>query len=453
MTEQGRKIGQADRSLTVAALLGLVRAARVSKRFFMKLSRAERPSQQGRKIRGVDAPLRSRLRSVLATEPRASASGGRSKGDRVTDQPAGPVVLLTTNLARGGAEAQVALLAQSLQRRGWGVVVVSLLDPTAFQMELTAAGIPVHSLRMKPGRPNPLAVARLAAIIRQIRPRVLHSHMFHANLMARLMRLVFPIPVVISTLHSTAESSRHSTGTRWRDWAYRATDALADTTVAVSQAVAERHAAARAVPRARLRVIPNAVDAEQFRPDAVRGRPLREELGAGSDFVWLAAGRLMWKKDYPTMLRAAASLPTGTLWIAGAGPLEAELTALARELGARARFLGARDDLASLMNAADGLVLSSVVEGLPMVLLEAAASGLPCVTTDAGGARDAVLDGETGFVTTPGEPQALAAAMRRLMDLPTPARQGMGEAARQLALARFDLGQITSQWERLYRQA
>lgn len=136
----------------------------------------------------------------------------------------GPVVLLTTNLARGGAETQVALLALSLRQRGWPVSVVSLLDPSAFQAELSAAGVPIHSLHMHPGRPDPLALARLAVLLRKLRPRVLHSHMFHANLLGRLAHLAFPVPVVISTLHSMAESSRHSTGTRLRDWLYRATD-------------------------------------------------------------------------------------------------------------------------------------------------------------------------------------------------------------------------------------
>jgi glycosyltransferase involved in cell wall biosynthesis len=152
------------------------------------------------------------------------------------------------------------------------------------------------------------------------------------------------------------------------------------------------------------------------------------------------------------MLRAAAQLRTGILLIAGAGPLEQELAALARELRVRVNFLGVREDLPALMNAADGLVLSSVVEGLPMVLLEAAASGLPCVTTDAGGARDAVVDGQTGFLAPCGNPEALAAAMARLMELPGVARHEMGQAARERALARFDMRAITSQWEQLYRE-
>jgi glycosyltransferase involved in cell wall biosynthesis len=357
-----------------------------------------------------------------------------------------PVVLLTTNLARGGAETAVANLAVSLARRGWPVHVVSLIEPSAFQAELAAAGVPLHSLQMRPGRPNPLGVARLLAILRQVRPRVLHSHLFHANLLARAIRLVFPVPLVVSTLHSMAESSRRSADVRGRDWLYRLTDPLADVTVAVSEAVAERHASARAVPRARLRVIPNGVDTGRFRPDPARRARTRAELGLGEEFAWLAVGRLMWKKDYPTMLRAAVKARSGVLLIAGAGPLEDEL----RALGTGARFLGPREDIPALMNAADGLLQSSVVEGLPMVLLEAAASGLAAVATDVGGVREAVLDQCTGFLAPPGDPDALAAAMSRLSALPAEDRGRMARAARQLALDRFDQGLVTARWEQLY---
>lgn len=379
------------------------------------------------------------------------------------------VTLLSTNLARGGAETQVAQLAGALDRRGWTVSVVSLLDPSAFEAELTASGVRVFSLRMLPGRPNPLALLRLAAILRESRPHIVHAHLFHANLLARAIRLVCPAPVVISTIHSIAESgrasgarrafaSRQSTAMRHRDWLYRITDPLADATVSVSAAGAERYASIRAVSRRRLRVIPNAVDTTRFQPDAQRRARTRSALGIGYQFVWLAAGRLMWKKDYDTMLRAMArrrtALPAAlgeeVLLIAGEGPQHAELHSLAGELGANVRFLGARDDMPDLMNASDGLLLSSVVEGLPMVLLEAAATGLPCVATDAGGVREAVLDGHTGYVVRPADPAAFAEAMARLAQLPAEARQRMADAAREHALARFDLAVVVEQWERLY---
>lgn len=365
----------------------------------------------------------------------------------------GPVVLLTTNLAPGGAETQVALLAQALRQRGWTVHVVSLLEPSAFQEDLARAGAHLHSLDMKPGVANPLALARLAAILRRVRPAVLHCHMFHANLLGRLARLLLPLPRVISTLHSLAESSRRSPDFSHRDRLYRLTDPLADLTVAVCQAAAGRHAAARAVPLQKLRVIPNGVDTTRFRPDESRRQAARGALGVSEEFVWLAAGRLMWKKDYPSMIRAAAKRSGRILYIAGTGPQEAELRALASELNADVRFLGLRADLQELLNAADALVLSSTVEGLPMVLIEAAASGLPCVATRAGGAGEVVADGLTGLLTPCADSESLAAAMDRIESLQPGERFEMGRAARALALERFDINAVASQWERLYREA
>ncbi|HWR54476.1 MAG TPA: glycosyltransferase [Bryobacteraceae bacterium] len=350
------------------------------------------------------------------------------------------IVLLTTNLARGGAEAQVAQLAAGLLRRGHEAAIVSLLEPSAF-----TDTAPVESLGMSEGVADPRGMTRLVAILRRRRPQVLHSHLFHANLMARFVRLVCPVRAVVSTLHSISESGRASTNVSRRDRLYRLTDPLADAAVAVSKAVADRHAAARAVSPAKLRVIHNGVDTGLYHPDeAVRER-VRAELGIRSEFVWLAVGRLMWKKDYTTLLSAFSSVP-GTLLVAGEGPQEAELRAAA---GLNVRFLGARGDVPALMQAADAFVLSSVVEGLPVVLLEAAASALPCVATDVGGVRE-VVPGP--FVVPPGDSAALCEAMRRIMLMRDEERRAIGEALRALAQRQFDIETCVSEWEALYRE-
>ncbi len=359
------------------------------------------------------------------------------------------VVLLTTNLARGGAEIQVSQLARRLHERGWDVSVVSLLKPSALEKELRAMGIPVWSLDA--GR-NPLALARLVALLHRLKPQVVHAHMFHANVAARLARLLCPVPVVISTIHSLAESGRRSKRIRGRDWLYRTTGSLADRVVCVSAAVAERHLAAGAVSRARTLVIPNGVDTARFHPDAAVRKEARAALGLGREFAWLAAGRLMWKKNYPLMLEAAARVHGATLLIAGDGPDRQELEKLAGRLGVGARFLGPRDDMPGLMNACDGLVMSSAVEGLPLALLEAAASGLPQVAAGVGGVAEAVIHGKTGFVAAPGDPEALAAAMGRLEAMPADERAAMSRAAREHALAHFDLDAVTGRWERLYEE-
>ena len=369
----------------------------------------------------------------------------------LTGSPAG-IALLATNLARGGAETQVALLAAGLRRRGWEVSVISLLKPPAFEQELASAGVPVFSLNMQPGVWNPLGLVRLGIILRKLRPQILHSHMFHANLLARAVRLACPVPVLISTLHSVAESARGSEKVRPRDWLYRLTDPLADVTVAVSDAVAARHASVRAVSARRLRVIPNGVDTTLFRPDAARRERMRQLLGLGQEFTWLAVGRLMWKKGYTTLLRAFAGLGGGILLVAGAGPLDTELRRLAGDLGADVRFLGERQDVADLMSACDGFVHASLVEGLPLALLEAASSGMACVATDVGGVSEIIVHERTGYLVSPGVPEALGAAMSRLMSLSGEQRRKLGLAARDRVVARFETGVVLTEWEELYRE-
>ena len=362
------------------------------------------------------------------------------------------VVLLTTNLAEGGAERQVASLARGLVSRGWETQVISLVEPSAFQEELRAAGVPVFSLRMQPGCPDPKGYLRLLELLRRIRPQILHCHMFHANLLGRLSRLLCPVPVLISTLHSMAETGQASHSMFWRDKFYRWTDSLSGVTVAVAQAVAERHADAGAVRRSKLRVIPNGVDTTLFRPDAERRRLARRALGFGDEFLWLAAGRLMWKKGHGVLLEAFASVSQGVLLIAGSGPLEERLRQRAEELGVNVRFLGHRRDMADLMRACDAFVHASVVEGLPMALLEASATGVPCVATRAGGAGEVVIHGLTGFLVEPGDPASLAGAMKKLAAMPAEERRRMGEAARAHVLARFEIESVISQWEALYRE-
>ena len=338
------------------------------------------------------------------------------------------IVMLSTNMARGGAETLVAQLSIRLRGRGHNVQVVSMIRPSAYIDELAAADVPLHAP----------ALPRVPSLVRDLRPEVLHCHMFHANIAGRLLHIPLPIPVVISTLHSIAESKRNSDRIRARDLAYRSTNALCTRTLAVSNAVAERHRIAGAVRSAL--VIPNGVDTERFRPDAEARTRVRLELGISDDeFVWIAAGRLMWKKNYPALLKAFSECNRGTLLIAGEGPDEASLRAMAPK---GTRFLGLRSDLPALLNAADAFVMTSVVEGLPLALLEAAATGLPCIATPAGG----ISETGVGIIT-----EDVANAMKKVSSAPAAERSAMGDGARRQVLARYSLDVVTSQWEALYQ--
>lgn len=360
------------------------------------------------------------------------------------------LVMLTTGLAYGGAETQLVHLATRLKARGWQVTVISMLPPQAYVQELAAMNIPVHSLNMRRGVPDPRALFHLAAILREERPKILHSHMVHANIMARVARALTHIPVVICTAHTVNEGGRH------REWAYRLTDPLCDLTTQVSQVGMERYVRVGAVPRNKIKFVPNGVDTKLFRPDREARERLRAELNLHDSFVWLAVGRFEEAKDYPTLLRAYAKVaqnkPPSRLLIAGHGPLLETIKGLAARLNITSfiHFLGIRKDVSDLMNAADGFVMSSRWEGMPMVLLEAAATGLPIVATDVGGNREIVLHNQSGFLVPPAQPDALAEAMQRLMNLPHQDRLSMGLTGREYVVQRYDLEKIVDQWEAIY---
>ena len=364
----------------------------------------------------------------------------------------GILLLLTTGLAYGGAETQLVNLAIKLKERGWDVRIVSMLPPQAFTDELKEAGIPLATLNMRRGVSDPRAIFRLLKILREWKPDIVHSHMVHANLLARITRIFYKVPVLVSTAHNIDE------GGRLREIAYRLTDSLADITTNVSRAAVERYIRVGAAPKGKIIFMPNGVDTLRFRPDQTLRKTLRDNLRVNGKFVWLAVGRFEAAKDYPNMLQAfktvAEKIQNTVLLLAGQGALLDDIKKLAVDLDLieKVRFLGVRRDVPELMNAADAFVMSSAWEGMPMVLLEAAACGLPIVTTDVGGNSEVVLHDKSGYVVPPRNPEALAAAMVKVMNLPELERKAMGQAGRSYIEANYSLERVVDQWESLYKE-
>ncbi len=362
------------------------------------------------------------------------------------------VLILSTSMGMGGADQQILSVTEALRARGWDARIVSMTALGPMGLQARRLGIPTDSLEMPRGVPDPRGVMRLAALIRSWKPDILHSQLAHANLLARLLRPLVPVPVLISTIHSTYD------GGRFRLLSYRLTDRLADYTTIISEASAQRYLAAGAVPRDRLRVIPNGVDTGRFRPLPEVRAGLRRELGLGETFDWLAVGRFEPAKDYPTMLAAFARVlarrPDSVLLLVGRGSLQQETEELARSLGLgdQVRFLGVRGDIPELMSAADGYILSSAWEGMPIVLLEAGAAGIPIVATAVGGTGEVVLDGETGFLAPPRDPAALGDAMLRLASLSPEERRRLGLRGRGHIEAHYALPRIVDLWEQMYRE-
>ena len=359
------------------------------------------------------------------------------------------IVHLLTSLGIGGAERQALAIAERMRERGHSVAVFTLRPQLD---EEWPTSLPVFRLGMKKD-PVSFAAATVRArrTLRDLSPDLIHSHGFHANLFARLLGIFLPGTAIVCTIHNVYE------GGRLRMMAYRLSDRLCTRTTAVSEAVAQRFIALKAVPQKKCAVVPNAIEMDELVPDPVRRAKVREGLAAGADFIWLAAGRLAPAKDYPNLLRAFARLcsahPRTQLWIAGHGTASAlaELEDLARELGVelRMRFLGLRRDLSALFDAADGFVLSSAWEGMPLVVGEAMAMEKPVVATDAGGVRE--LIGDCARLVAARDPAALAEAMDAVMREPEEARQAQGRSARMRIETQFSVEARVEEWEEIYR--
>ncbi len=367
------------------------------------------------------------------------------------------LLMVTTGLGLGGAEQQLVQLSLRFKQRGWQVAVVSMVPPSVYVDLLEEMGVQVYSLNMVKGFPDPRALLRLARIVRRFRPHVVHSHMIHANLLARITRILAPVPVLISTAHNTFETGRFFGNEASTHFVYRVTDWLTDATSQVSREGFERYLRGRAARADKLVYIPNGVDTNRFAPNSAIRVAKRRELALGEEeFVWLAVGRLEKAKDYPTLLRAFSLVikvkQNARLLIAGKGSMLEEVERLIEELrlGERVLLLGSRGDVPELMNAADAYAMSSLWEGMPLVLLEAHASGLPIVATRVGDNVEIVREGVSGFLVPPGDVLALAGAMKRLMELTPLERKEMGLRGRRWVEERFSLDKVVEDWEALY---
>ena len=347
----------------------------------------------------------------------------------------------------GGAERQLMLLAAGMARRDWRVTVIALAgDGGQAAQNLSAANVSFLSLEMRRGLVDPHGWNRLRRWIDSAKPEIFHAHLAQAALMARCIRLLAPVRVLIDTIHSPA------TGSATRRFGYRITSGLPNVITAVSQACANPWLSARTLRRSELAVIPNGIDTEYWKPAS----PSRDDVHPCStksdEFHWIAVGRLNAVKDYPTLLQAFSILPqTARLTIAGSGPLESALHLQATELGIgdRVRFLGFQSDMRRLMQHSDGFVLSSRWEGHPIALMEASACELPVVFTETPGSRE-LLPSSALPIAPAGDPSALAIAMKALMDLPKCEQRRLGRIGRQRIRASFEAQSVLARFESLY---
>ncbi len=369
----------------------------------------------------------------------------------------GPVriLFLLVSTALGGGPKHVFDLIRRLPSREFSGVVAAPADGPFFErfrtLGIEVVELPLHRL-------SPRTLVAVVRLLRERRIQVIHSHGKGAGLYGRLAGWWTGTPA-LHTFHGI-HFSHYSPGVaQLYLWLERRLSRLSYSVIHVSESQAREAEALGLADPARSRLVVNGIDGEEVRALAERAPLSREALGLSADAQVLGCvARFDRIKGLDLLVgafcRLAAGYPGLALVLAGGGEREREIRKhVARaHVTDRVRFTGPLAEPSRLFPAVDIYVSASRYEGLGLGLLEAMACGLPVVATRVTGHVDVVVDGITGFLARPGDPEDLAATVSRLVDDPE-LRRAMGKAGRERVAAHFGLGPMVGQLARLYREA
>lgn len=364
------------------------------------------------------------------------------------------VMYLVTCLGGGGAEKVVCELADQMYQKGHNVIIAYLTGVVTVKPRHSA--VKIISLNLKTPLNGIKSYKIYKKIINDFQPDVVHAHMVHANIFARLCRFFVKIPRLICTAHSNNE------GGRLRMCAYRLTHNLADITTNVSQAASQNFENLGAVPQGGILTTYNGIDLNYFNKCKYEFNEIRSNLGVdASTTIFLAVGRFHAAKDHPNLLKAFSiylqhqeKVDNLRLYIAGDGDEQAklELKALIEKynLNNNVNLLGRREDIPALMSVANFFVLSSSYEGFGLVIAEAMACECFVIATDCGGSKEVM--GNTGILVPPQDSEALAQALKEAVDKTPLEIKANNSKARQRVEELFSLEKSVQNWLNLYEQ-
>jgi len=332
------------------------------------------------------------------------------------------IVQLVNNLDMGGLERLAVDLAYCQLAAGHVPTIYCLVHPGRIAAEAVANGVSVRSFEKPPG-PHLSTAWKMAKQMRLDRPDVLHTHNHLVHHYGVIAGKFARVPVIVNTRHraefrfeSGPDGSRITTESpdKKSDLIFRATLPWTGSVVMISEATRQFFVRYRGVPKAKTQVILNGANLERFLSVPADPGSVLPRVRFG------IAARMVAEKDHFTLLRAfgvvAEEIPGAELQIAGDGPLREQLVEFTKRLKLqnRVHFLGALPHAAQFLSQLDVFVLSSLNEGLPLALLEAMATGLPVVSTRAGGVDEAAKDGQNAYLATVGDSNDLAQAMIRM---------------------------------------
>lgn len=365
------------------------------------------------------------------------------------------VVHIITALGSGGAERVLYLVAsETAKASNARCVVVSLTDDGIYGPELRRAGVEVHRVGMRNGRIPVTGFIKLVTLLHRLRPDVIMTWLYHADLMGTLAgRLAGVRRIIWNVRCSDMDFSQYSPVTRCIVTLLARVSGLPWAIATNSNAGRRIHESFGYLPK-RWVYLPNGFDTELWKPDATDRKAVRRELGfAEHDVVVGMVARVDPQKDHNAFFEALKLLlpknPQLRVVLIGRGTQELPIPNM---LGQFTRALGERRDVPRLMRGLDLLVSSSAYgEGFPNVIGEAMASGVPCVATDVG--DTALIIEDSGLVVPPRNPIALASAIDALINRPRDGVPDMSTLARERIRSTFSVESCLRRYSELFRAA
>lgn len=361
----------------------------------------------------------------------------------------------------GGAEAALFHFLEYAKKHHASEHAVAYVHSGPFVDRIKKLGIPVYDVSGWLLTYDLGTYVKLFNIIRAYKPNLLHTSLWSANMLGRMLAYRFSLPL-ISEVHGDCRV----VSARWKNWvdAQMVVGMTRHKLVAVAQGVRDAYQTAvldtikeplvRDACVRQLMVISNGIDGAGLRQRAAANPLTRVEFGLGdNDFVIGSVGRFELVKSYDVLLQAfkKAWLPGMKLFLVGNGSQRSKLEQMAQdlEIASLVVFVGQRIDAYRFYPLFDVFALSSQTEGLSIALLEALAFGLPIVTTNDGPKHEVLVDGRNGLLVPINDVDAYAAALRKLMKLPT---LGMMMSQENNVLSQsYDLAKVADQYQDLYR--
>ena len=370
------------------------------------------------------------------------------------------VAHIITRLELGGAQQNTLYCCASHDRRKYEVILISGVGG---YLDAEAKKIKDCKTYFLPELKHPLhpwwdfkAYHKIASILSEERVDLVHTHSSKAGILGRWAAHKARVPFIIHTVHGWGFHPGQFFLTKWLyQWVERLTAALTDRIIAVSRDNQREGLVCGIGKTEQYRVIHSGIDPKQYQSSFIAARSARAQLKSKGLPCVLVLSNFKNQKSPMDVVEVADAVRSKVpyvlfLW-AGDGPLFGKVEETIKSRGLERHFilLGWREDIGRLLAASDALLLTSLHEGLPRVVLQAMAAGKPVVATAVNGTPEAVKDGVTGFLNAPHDTAGMAESLVNLLSNPSVARK-MGAAGRQALKGTFLIGEMLAEIEKLY---